>query len=328
MSKHILETGQRQCFGTNGEIIACEGSGQEVERQYHDGAVRPRMEQLDHNLVMDRATGLIWPQSGGLLEFPVNWEEALQWVAELNSHAFSGRTDWRLPNRREMRSLIDHSKRRPALVQREFFDQVATDWYWTSTTSSMATDYAWYLHLDGGRMFYGRKNEYHWVWPVCSGSENIISTGQNRTFSNIPGQDDGQQSGISWPDQRFIEVDGGIKDLLTGLIWMKRASLTDDVSSWQEAINIVQKFRQKTGRNYRMPTINEMESLVDASQHSPALPLNHPFTQTREAYWTTTTSGFETDWSYVLYLHKGAVGVGFKANRDFHVWPVLDEWKR
>jgi len=42
----------------------------------------------------------------------------------------------------------------------------------------------------------------------------------------------------------------------------------------------------------------------------------------REGYWSSTTSFFETDWAWVLYLEKGACGVGHKPGKTFHVWPV------
>jgi len=67
-----------------------------------------------------------------------------------------------------------------------------------------------------------------------------------------------------------------------------------------------------------------LESLVDSSTHSPALPGNHPFAEVREVYWSSTTSFYEPDWAWALYLEKGALGVGVKANRTFHAWPVCD----
>ena len=78
----------------------------------------------------------------------------------------------------------------------------------------------------------------------------------------------------------------------------------------------------KKQQPWRMPTINELESLVDASECDPALPLEHPFLIRQQGYWSSTTSGFEKDWAYVLYMDKGAVGVGFKKTREFHLWPV------
>lgn len=37
--------------------------------------------------------------------------------------------------------------------------------------------------------------------------------------------------------------------------------------------------------------------------------------------WSPTTSAFEPDWAWTLYLDKGAVGVG-QSGRHFHVWAV------
>lgn len=61
------------------------------------------------------------------------------------------------------------------------------------------------------------------------------------------------------------------------------------------------------------------------SQHTPALPEQHPFTALQEAYWSSTTSMFEPDWAWVLYLNKGATGVGYKPGRTFHVWVVRSQ---
>jgi hypothetical protein len=58
--------------------------------------------------------------------------------------------------------------------------------------------------------------------------------------------------------------------------------------------------------------------------HSPALPEGHPFTHVREGYWSSTTSMFESDWAWALYLTKGAVGVGQKRGAHFSVWAVRD----
>jgi hypothetical protein len=76
------------------------------------------------------------------------------------------------------------------------------------------------------------------------------------------------------------------------------------------------------GLIWSLPTINELASLVDCSTHSPALPESHPFLRMQPGYWASTTSYFETAWAWVLYLDKGACGVGYKAENTFHVWPV------
>ena len=40
--------------------------------------------RLDHETVVDRQTGLMWPQNASLLEFPLSWGEALDATKELN----------------------------------------------------------------------------------------------------------------------------------------------------------------------------------------------------------------------------------------------------
>jgi hypothetical protein len=76
---------------------------------------------------------------------------------------------------------------------------------------------------------------------------------------------------------------------------------------------------------WRLPNINELESLVDCSSHSPALPEKHPFTDVQDVYWSSTTSLYGADWAWCLYLDKGAVGAGQKAQAQFSVWAIRDD---
>ena len=76
------------------------------------------------------------------------------------------------------------------------------------------------------------------------------------------------------------------------------------------------------GSAWRLPTINELEALVDCATHSPALPSGHPFADVQDTYWSSTTSLYEPDWAWALYLEKGATGVGQKRFAEFSVWAV------
>jgi hypothetical protein len=53
---------------------------------------------------------------------------------------------------------------------------------------------------------------------------------------------------------------------------------------------------------------------------APALPDRHPFLNVLDTYWSSTTSAFEPDWAWAMYLKKGAIGVGEKGGRHFFVW--------
>lgn len=332
MNKHILQTGLAECFDSNGKAMDCKKSGQDAEQNPGLPWPEPRFVTSHENIVHDRATGLYWSLDANLFTYPMTWQEGLDEIARLNREKQFARKDWRLPNRREMRSLISHGARKPALPSRHPFNNVFLGWYWTSTTAAIAPGYAWYVNMEGGRMFYGRKDSYYLIWPVCGESSVLPQTGQMSCYDNQgmeiscsrSGQDGEMLQGVSWPRPRFRKVREGTFDDLTGLIWQNRAILGPTAVTWEEALATIRSLEGKTGQHWRLPTINELESLVDASAHSPALPPDHPFTDIQEAYWSSTTSYFETDWAYVLYLHKGAVGVGYKKNRDFAIWPVLE----
>jgi hypothetical protein len=328
---HILATGMSRCYSEDGEPIACLGSGQDGEFRPGTGWSVDRFESLGDHLVRDLATRLIWPKNSCLSEYPLPWLEGLALVEQMNREEKYGRRDWRMPNRRELRSLIDHSMKKPALTRGHPFHNLFLGWFWTSTTAALAPAYAWYLHLEGGRMFYGEKTGSFWLWPVCGVSDILPATGATLCYDERgevmtdcrQSQDGALRLGCPWPVPRFIPGWSGVLDRLTGLTWHTRAGLGGQTATWSEALATVGSYAQETGLPWRMPNINELESLVDASAHSPALSPGHPFTDLQQAYWSSTTSGFETDWAYALYLDKGAVGVGYKKNRDFALWPVM-----
>jgi len=328
--RFILSTGQRLCFDTAGRPADCAGTGQDGEFRSGLPWPKPRFDLLSDNLVLDRLTNLVWPRIASLGDFPMSWTEALSAVKLMNEENALGHTDWRLPNRRELSSLISYSHHRPALPAEHPFS-ISQTWYWTSTTASMAPGYAWHVHMEGGRMFYGDKTRDAMVWPVRGESPVLARTGQQqcRDASGViidcsaTGQDGELRKGAAWPEPRFTMEKDGVRDLLTELLWRKSTDILG-TCTWEEALLKAEQKDEK-GRASRLPTIRELESLVDAEQHNPALPLGHPFADIHEAYWSSTSSAYAPDWAYCLYLHKGAVGVGFKAKREFHAWFVAIE---
>jgi hypothetical protein len=291
----------------------------------------PRFHLLSDDLVEDHSTGLVWARDAGLFEFPLAWSEGLAAIADLNRVARFGRTDWRMPNRNELRSLLDHGEKRPALPAGHPFRRVFSGWHWTSTTAAIAPAYAWYVHLEGARMFYGNKRDFYWLWPVCGSSAVLPRTGQMGCFDDQgggidcrgTGQDGELRAGRAWPQSRFSLEEDGVLDRLTGLIWQQQACLDCAADDWPTAMAAVADLVQRSVRPWRLPTIRELESLIDASRHRPALSADHLFTGVCDTYWSSTSSGFDSDWAFALYLTKGAIGVGYKPSTGFSVWPVM-----
>jgi hypothetical protein len=326
-----LATGQRRCYDPAGRDVPCAGSGQDGESRTGQPWPDPR-HAIGDGLVRDLLTGLVWTRDANPPDTPLFWGEALEFVRTMNRDRWLGFADWRLPNRRELRSLVSFETRKPALPADHPFVNLVEGWYWTSTSAAIAPTHAWYIHMAGARMFYGRKDESCLVWPVRGAANGVLpATGQTRCYDEAgretadgAGQDGALRLGRPWPTPRFTEIGDDILDRLTGLAWRRRASLSDGPVDWREALAAVTALNRTTPNAppWRLPNINELESLVDCSTHSPALPAAHPFAEIGQGYWSSTTSAFEPDWAWALYLDKGAIGVGQKRGRHFGIWPV------
>jgi hypothetical protein len=94
--------------------------------------------------VTDRATGLMWAQADS--GEGMDWEAALAWAEQANAEGHLGHSDWRLPDAKELQSVVDYS-RAPGVTDSAAIDPVfdATEitseagdadypWCWSSTT--------------------------------------------------------------------------------------------------------------------------------------------------------------------------------------------------
>jgi hypothetical protein len=119
-----------------------------------------------------------------------------------------------------------------------------------------------------------------------------------------------------------------VLDNLTGLQWLRNANPGEFPITWQEALDYIARMNREKeeGRtDWRLPNRRELRSLMAFETRKPALPANHPFANIRDVYWSSTTNFFEPDWAWALYFNKGAAGVGFKQQHDFHLWPVASK---
>jgi hypothetical protein len=121
--------------------------------------------------VLDNLTGLIWARYA--TQTNDTWSNAVVFCESLD---YGGRTDWRLPNRSEMLSIVSLEYSGLALPNTagtaQFtagnpFDNVEDGEYWTSTTRKASTSQAWYFTTSDGWIYYAAKTGTRRVWPVC-----------------------------------------------------------------------------------------------------------------------------------------------------------------
>jgi hypothetical protein len=126
----------------------------------------PRFTDHGDGTVTDNLTGLMWTKNADMYG-QRTWAEALSDCAGCTE---GGYNDWRLPNVRELQSLIDYGQYDPALPDNHPFDPVQSSYYWSSSTYANATGLAWYVSLYvGGYVNYNGKGSGSYVWCVRGG---------------------------------------------------------------------------------------------------------------------------------------------------------------
>lgn len=340
----VYRTGQTKCWDTSGREVASRGSGQDGEYQHGVMWPEPRFDDSSDGSVLDRLTGLTWLRDADAFG-ELNWEESLKKANELcDGHSDlkdgSAKGDWRMPNIRELLSIIDYGAVDPIIPSGHPFQNVKSAIYWTSTTLLPAPYLAWMMTLGIGPTVFDLKVSSARVWPV-RGSGAVAKTGQQFCFDGAgkpvascqgTGQDGDKQAGKAAPEPRFTpNNDGTATDEMTGLVWLESGN-SFGMRTWAQSIELCNFLKSgehgladgSVEGDWRLPNVREMESLIDYNNAGPCLPKGHPFVDVRpSSYWTSTSvTSAPTEAMFVIL----GVGPSIFENKEhpFFLWPVRD----
>ena len=139
--------------------------------------IQNRLTKNGDGTVTDNLTGLIWEQ----IPNPNSntWEQALIYAENLS---LAGKTDWRLPNIKELQSLSDYKLGSPSIDQL-IFTGILTNKYWSSTSLPNLTSKAWYLSTQFGITTYDDKTNTNYF--ICVRGGNQLSSGIGRTPDKV-----------------------------------------------------------------------------------------------------------------------------------------------
>jgi len=129
-----------------------------------------------YQTITDQATGLMWSKSDN--SKGLNWQEALAWVQTKNKENYLGHNDWRLPNAKELQSIVDYGRNpdatdSPAIDPLFSCTQINNEvgqkdypWYWTGTTHISANG------MGGAAIYlcFGRATGYMNGWADVHGA--------------------------------------------------------------------------------------------------------------------------------------------------------------
>lgn len=190
------KTGQSICYdvnsGSSPSVISCLNSGQDGEFQAGVPPSRPRFTDNGNGTVRDNFSGLIWlknancrgintPESGD-----TSMTKAYDFIDDLNTQNIPGspvncgdtanNSDWRIPNRFELESLLDLGEVDPALPAGHPFENVSSGIpYWTSSYVSYfapAFGIGWTVHFSSGAVLQNQwvnASDTANIWPVRGG---------------------------------------------------------------------------------------------------------------------------------------------------------------
>ena len=129
-------------------------------KRFHVRAVRdaitttfsvPHFTENDNGTITDNNTGLVWQK----IQNPdtITWEQALTYASSLT---LAGKSDWRLPNIKELQSLNIVSIHNPSF-DKNYFTNVGSGNYWSSTSMHNTPTLAWDINVDYGIVSYNNK---------------------------------------------------------------------------------------------------------------------------------------------------------------------------
>jgi hypothetical protein len=214
-------------------------------------------------------TGLVWQRDplkpdGGLMR--LNLTDAAAHCAGLTLGGFS---DWRLPSLIELESIVNDATYAPP-IEPTAFPNTPADWFLTSSS---------YLYLGQlpqawGVMFtYGATGER----DVASGAQVRCVRGALGLQGLLPGA----------PEGRYTLTADTVVDTVTHLTWQRVMAPT--LLTEPQGVSYCQTLDAGSMTGWRLPTIKELQTLVDVRQIKPAIDTNaFPDTPPTGTFWSST----------------------------------------
>ena len=249
--------------------------------------------------VSDPRTGLTWMRcamgqtwTGSTCSgtaSPYTWAAA---VALTGATSFAGKSDWRLPNIRELQSIADRSAYNPA-INTAAFPNTSSSSFWSGSPYASYSSNAWSVYFGLGNV--GGSDRYlGYLVRLVRGGQSFGLLNLARPTSDYVAQGNGTAthtpSGLIW------------KRCAEGQTW-SGSTCTGSASTytWDAAQGLSSPFAGQS--DWRLPTVEELSSLVDYTTSNLAINMKvFPNTSQSSGFWSGSPGA---------YLSYGVWGVGF-----------------
>lgn len=306
----IVDTNQLKCYDNQEDIIFPKEGKEFYGQDANFAGNQPQYKDSGTGAITDLVTGLMWQKSPGEKK---SLKEALAGAKDCKIGNYK---DWRVPTIKELYSLIDFSGLDPdpnsrdssglkPFINTKYFDfkygdaakgERIIDSQYGSSTKYVSTTMKGDATLFGVNFADGRIKGYPLKNP---------KTRKDNKFYFIYVRSNPDYGENNFKDMR----DGTITDEATGLIWMKIDSgklkageNKDGKMNWEEALAWADKLEYAGHKDWRLPNVKELQSLVDYKRapkitRSPSINRIFNLSNIKDAagnsnfpfYWTGTT---------------------------------------
>jgi len=302
----IPDTGQTLCYDAAGTVITCPAPGQPYGQDGSYTIDPPSYTKLDASgvvladdaatwvMVKDNVTGLIWENKTGDGSIhdgskTFTWcdtnaatnggnqgtcgtgtgnaaTDTKAYIKALNDANLGGFSDWRMPKVKELASIVDSRRQSPA-IDTAWFPSTLSAFYWSSTNGTYdGYAGAWLVNFSIGLVGYFIKTSAYAVRAVRGGQSGLL-------------------------DHWVINGDGTVTDTDTGLMWQQGETSS---MTWEAALTYSEGLYLAGYDDWRLPTVTELQSIVDYSHYSPAIDTALFQVTLSSYYWSSTTHAYYT----------------------------------
>jgi hypothetical protein len=217
--------------------------------------------------ITDLVTGLTW-------EATVDGKEYMQ--DEAVARCAGKGTDWRLPSRLELVSLVDYSIAAPGPTINAIFKDTPATTYWTASAYYGDVGDDWYVGFDAGYSDYGIRNQGGLVRCVRSAPL------QCRVSRYQP------------------QPNGTVYDQASGLIWQR--TVDPGYYKWGDAL----KYCASLGAGWRVPSLTEAQTIIDDEKEDPAVDPNAFPDTPADDFWTSSPKADGSGAAWYIDFFYGA----------------------
>lgn len=222
------------------------------------------------NRVVDEVTGLTWQRHVDARTF--TWMDAKQYCACLVVDGVAG---WQLPSRIELASLVDWSKTSPS-IDAEAFPDTTNENFWTAAPVTINPGLAYLVFFLNGHTTYSDETYEYRVRCV--------------------------QPSPAPPSERYGISNGTVYDSQTKLTWQQQ--FPPERYGWDAAQSYCSGL-ELDGGGWRVPSINEVQTLVDDTVN-PSIDLTAFPATPSEYFWSSSAVIDDASRAWTAFFTNGS----------------------